>query len=287
MPISIDGNSLVLTGCNITIPNAFAPVTGVATIIITPAGGIANIPALLAGVAGQPALIDSITTPEYAAGAALPAPTAVQVSPGSAGVASHYALTIPIHAGSQGPAGVFAMLAATDLLASPPPTDKYMLSYSLSDLKMKFVPPKNGGVYTAVSIPATANTAASPRVLMGLSIPSQLFDWWPVVNAQVVVTGSADTRVDLVARVGPTIGTPSGNATTGDQVGYGWGVVGAAPPPVLINGCGYGNVLSGNYARVPAGSAATVYLVAQQVANSSNNWATGAAAFDVEVNPVP
>ena len=28
-------------------------------------------------------------------------------------------------------------------------------------------------------------------------------------------------------------------------------------------------------------------LVAQQVANSSNNWATGAAAFDVEVNPVP
>jgi len=284
VPISIDGNSLILTDCDITFTNAFDPKTGVSTITITPAGGLSNLPALLQGTPGLPPVIDSTTAVEYAPGATIPPNTTTVVSPGGAGTASHYTITYGVHRGNDGLPGTNSVLTAIDL--SGPLVNGYQITYNAAGPGALWAAPKVGGLYVPASIAATASSASSPRTLIGVAVPAQAFDWWPIVNAQCCVIGASDTRIDLVARLN--------NATSGDIVGYGSGVTGAAPPPVLINGSGYGGVLTGSYGKVLAGQAATIYLVAVQVAASSNSWSTAASSTTspstqcmVEVRPVP
>jgi hypothetical protein len=103
------------------------------------------------------------------------------------------------------------------------------------------------------------------------------------VFAYTVVTGSSDTRVDLVARLN--------DPASGDQVGYSKGIAGATPPPnVLIPSAPAGSSIPGNYGKVSAGSAATIYLRAEQKAATSSAWSTPASpdtSFWVEVMPLP
>ena len=278
MPISIDGQSLIITDCDITVPNAFDPVTGVATIIITPSGGVANIPALIQGLPGLDSPPRTVTVTQVAPGGVLPDPVVNIVTPGGAGTRTIWDLSFSVYSGAAGADAVLNILSALDLTG--PLIDEYMLTYNSAGNVVMWAPQKCGGLHTPAAISTTSSTTTSPRVLAAVNIASYPFDWWPIVHAEVSVSSSAaDTHVDLVARLN--------NATSGDQVGFGTGVTGIAPPPIRIDGTGYGDVLTADYGKVFAGSAAIVYLVAVQTGPSGNSWSTGAASMMIEVKPVP
>lgn len=286
MGISVDGNDIQFEG-TVKIVNGFNPDTGVAYLILTPTGGTGTIPFLAQGLPGLPPVFDSITVEEVAAGDPLPTPNPVvtPVSSGGNGIASHYNLKFYIHGGSVGPAGANTISTSTDLATTPAlgiGTNTYTLVYRSSDGLWVPTAQKVGNQYVPSAIGATAHDATPQRVLASITVPAQPFDWRPRVFAQTVVTGSADTRVDLVARLN--------DAASGDQVGFAKGVAGASPPTqTLIPAAPAGSAIPGGYAKVLAGNAATVYLRAEQKAASAGAWSTPAApntTFWLEVEPL-
>lgn len=283
MAIIIDdtAGTLTITDTAITFPYGSNPaVTRVASIVITPAGGVSTLPIAIEGASGPGAQIRNITLHEVAPGDSLPGTNpavTIVTPPGDPGVMAVYDWDLYLHRGDDGSSAPVAIFTATDIAGTA--TAKYMLVVNNTSDGFTYAPQKVGGLYVPTSISSTAPGTNSPRILCSLAIPSYPFDWWPSISAEVEVTGAGDTQVDLVARLN--------NSTSGDQVGYGRGVVGATVPPVTINGAGYGSVLTGGYGKVSAGSGATVHLVAVQVAPSGNNWLTGAASLTVRVNPVP
>lgn len=281
MALSIDGNNIVFDG-RLTVVNGFNRETGTAYLVLTPSGGFGTLPFFATGDPGLPPVFDSITVEEVEPGDPLPTPNPVvtPVSPGGPGVASHYTLKFYLHKGTAGSTGTFTIAGATDLSGTP--TDKYTLVYRNSDGKYVLTAQKIGDQYVPAAIAATSFSATPSRTLASVSIPAQPFDWRPRAFASTVVTGSSDTRVDLIARVG--------DASTGAQVGFAKGVAGVAPPPmVLIPAAPAASAVPGSYAKVAAGTPTTVYLVAEQKAPSSNSWSTPASpdtTFWVEVAPL-
>lgn len=277
----MDGNSLVFDG-TVTLVNGANEDSGTAYLILTPSGGVGTLPALATGDPGKPPVFDSITMEEVDPGDSLPTtnPEVTLVSPGGSGEASHYSLKFYIHKGEQGVTGSFTIAGAGDLAGTP--TDKFTLVYRNSDGKYVLTAQKVGDQYVPATISATTFAVTTPRTLASISIPAQPFDWRPRVFASTLVSGSADTRVDLLARVG--------DPSTGAQVGFAKGVAGTAPPPmVLIPAAPAGSAMPGSHGRVAAGSAVTVYLIAEQKAPSSNSWSTPASpdtTFWVEVAPL-
>ena len=284
MSLTIDGNNITFNGV-VTVVNGFSPDSGTAYLVLTPSGGFGTLPFFATGDPGLPPVFDSITIQEVDPGDPLPSPNpeVTVINPGGPGEASHLTLKFYLHKGEAGDAGTFTISSATDLSGTPGSgNDKNQLLYRYSDGKWVLSAQKVGDQYVPATIAATSYAVTTPRTLTSVTIPAQPFDWRPRVFAQTVVTGSSDTRVDLVARVG--------NASTGDQVGFAKGLAGAAPPPnVLIPAAPAGSSVPGTYGRVSAGSSATVYLVAEQKAPSSNSWSTPASpdtTFWVEVAPL-
>lgn len=286
MSISVNGNDIQFEG-TVKVVNGFNPDTGVAYLILTPNGGTGTIPFLAQGVPGLPPEFDSITVEEVAPGDSLPSPNPVKtlVSAGGSGVASHYNLKFYVHKGATGATGVNTISTSTDLAPTPAlgsETNTYTLIYRHSDGLWVPTAQKVGNQYIPSAIASTAHDNTPNRVLASVSVPAQPFDWRPRVFGQTVVTGSADTRVDLVARVD--------NAASGDQVGFAKGVAGASPPPhTLIPAAPAGSAVPGGYGKVLAGSPTTVYLRAEQKAASAGSWSTPAApntTFWVEVGPL-
>ncbi len=284
MGLTVNGSDITFEG-QIQVVNGFNPDTGVAYLILTPSGGFGSLPFFSTGDPGLPPVFDEITVEEVEPGDPLPSPNPVVtvVNPGGAGVASHLKLKFYVHKGEAGDAGTFTISGADDLDGTPGAgTDTYMLLYRNSDSKWVMSAQKIGGAYVPSAISATAFNATATRTLASVNIPAQPFDWRPRCFGQALITGSVDTRVDLVARLN--------NATSGDQVGYSKGVAGAAPPPnILIPAAPAGSAIPGSYGRVTAGNAATVYFMAEQKAPSSNSWSTPASpdtTFWVEVAPV-
>lgn len=286
MPISINGNDIEFTG-QVRVVNGFNPDTGVAYLILTPDGGVGSIPFLAQGLPGLPPVFDSITVEEVDPGDPLPSPNPVvtTVTAGGSGEASHYTLKFYVHKGDTGATGTNEISSASDLdpaVTLDSTANKYTLVYNSTTELWVPTAQKIGDAYVPSAIAATAFNNVSPRLLASVTIAAQPFDWRPRCFGSTVVTGSADTRVDLVARVN--------DPASGAQVGYAKGLAGAAPPGlVMIPAAPAGSSMPGSHGKVLAGNAATIYLRAEQKAPSNNSWSTPASpdtTFWVEVSPL-
>jgi len=276
-----DENYYIWTG-DIRVAKNFDPTTKSAIILLGPDGGIADIPALVKGDLGTPATIDG--TINFTA-LAYDDPTADSASfstltPGTATTSPVYRLNLALHKGSPGPSGSVSILTSSDLTGTA--TDGYYLAKTTvaGANKVTWAAPKVGGQYWPASISNTSGSDGQNRTLCSVSIPAQPWDWRVRVFAQCVIAGTANTRVDLVARLD--------NAVSGDVVGRAFGQVGATPPTaVIVSGVAAGS--ASTVGRVLAGNAATVFLRAEQQASTTDTYTTAGVttSFLVEVAPIP
>jgi hypothetical protein len=245
--------------------------TGVATLTLTPSVGLSNLPALVQGDSGLPPVLNFSTT-TLAAGASATV-TATLVSPGGPGSAAVYNVVLGIPQGATGAAGTNATISgASDLEGGPPGagTDGYVIAWNQTDGKWKISQPrKTFGPYSVQngSFATAYNGNLGSYQVASVGIPAMPYAWRPVVHAGLYATGTVNTHVDLVCRLN--------NPSTGDIVGYGLGQTGVGPYPIVCQPAFGSSIASGStYAQVAAGSSATLYLVAQQINSTTDNWQT-------------
>lgn len=275
-----DDQYFIWTG-DVRIPKTYDPTTKSAIILLGPEGGIAEIPALVKGDPGQPAEIDTLIS--FTA-LAWDDPTADSatfslITPGTDSTPPVYRLALSLHRGAPGDPGTFEVLAADDVTGTA--VDGYMLTKGTASGEdvVVWAPQKVGGQYWPASIANTSGSDGQNRTLASVSIPAQPFDWRPRVHGQAVISGTAATRVDLVARLDSDL--------SGDVVGRAYGQVGATPPTaVLVSGVPAGS--ASTVGLVAAGESATVYLRAEQQASTTDTYNTAGVttSFMVEVCPV-
>jgi len=290
MSISVSGNSLVVDNCTLTLNNAFDPTTGIATLTITPSGGLGTLPALVNGTPGLPPTISIGTVTTLSAGSSATA-TLTQLTAGGAGVASTYSLNLGLPAGATGSTGSYSIGASTDYVAgtstattSAPSglgtlalANGFTLMWNATTSKFSPVPPPKGAVYFPTSISATSGNTAGPRQLAQIVIPAQPYNFFPVVSGQCIVTGTVNTQCNLYAYIGNS---------SGQQVGIGYSAPGTATQaPVLTSNVPTGS--GSTYGQVSAGTTATIVLYAQQVASTTDAWTTSAATTSFQVLALP
>lgn len=131
-----------------------------------------------------------------------------------------------------------------------------------------------GGMHWPASLSNAPGGTNSTFVLGTVSVGSGVysFDWRPRINAGChVAASSSDARVDLVARLGAADGPVVGRAT---------GQAGERDRLIVVSGPDAGAADGTN--RVPAGSPATIYLVAEKQSGSAT-YSTSLPRFSVEV----
>ena len=249
--------------------------------VFGPAGGRANFPPVQAGTPGPPPELSMGGVTTLTPGASVTADL-IQTSPGAPGIASQYDLYLGV------PAGV-AGTAAANTLISPQPADlegtpglNKMIGYDATGLKAQWQPVPYLTVFNVpqASIGTTGTSAGQTRSLTYITIPSQPYNYIPIVlGADATITGTANTQVDLVARLG---GSP--NTQTGAQIARGRGpsgaVIGANPwtNQIVPN---FTSLLTGGYAQVSAGTTATIYLNTEQQASTPDLYSTDTASFTI------
>jgi hypothetical protein len=278
--ISINGNNITITGFTLEIINGANTESGVAYIIITPDGGVGSLPFMATGLPGSPTLFPTINMVQLPDGTALPSPNPVStlIDAGGPGLPAKYSLTFYVNAGPAGVTVGNTLTGATDFLhdgttgapAQGVGTDKYTLIYRNSDGKYVLTAQKVGDRYSPASIAATAKNTTDPRDLASMTLGPFPWDWTVEPFAATIIDGSVDTRVDLFVR----LGDPAG----GDTVAYGRGCVGANTAQYqTIAIPSSPSVLPGAYGKVLSGNSSAITLRADQVAPSSNPWATPAS----------
>ncbi|MDG3012369.1 hypothetical protein G4X40_19705 [Rhodococcus sp. D2-41] len=285
--VNADG-SITWNG-SVTFSGATDPLsTGVATLTLTPAGGVSNLPALVDGAPGlPPQLTFAVNT--LAAGATATVQT-TQTNPGSAGTASAYTVTLGIPQGAQGAAGTNATIAGASDLELPSgvslgtATAGYTLSYDAVNSKwLVGAPKRTTGPYVVLSSSFTAYSGtAGSATLASIGLPALPYAYRPQVQAGFYGTGTVNTHVDgMVLLNSPTPGT-------GQQVGYGLGITGAGPYPVNVQ-TSFGASISGSstYGQVAANTAATFYLVASQLNSTTDSWGAQTTNGYLTITAVP
>ena len=282
MSITTDGNSFTWDG-TVTLTNSTDLSTGVAHLLLTPSGGIGSLPVLAQGDPGLPPVIDSVTVTQIAADASPHPPVWTLVSPGGAGVASHYTLAIEVNRGATGPSGNFTLAGATDLITGSP-NDQQTFKWSATDNAFLYASQLCGDTYSTRSFTSYSGNA-TVATLATVTVPAQPFNWRPRVVGQAIATGTNNTHVDLVCRLN--------NATSGDQVGYGYGITGAGSGsvpsyPITLTQA-FGSAITGSYGVVASGSSATLYFLATQTAATTDAWSVSNSTcnFSVKVEPIP
>lgn len=262
----------------VRIPKAFDPTSKTAVILLGPEGGIAEIPALVKGDPGQPANLDE--TINFTALAhddpTVDSATFTTLDPGSSTTPPLYRLNLALHKGSPGAAGTSSILSASDITGTA--TDGYIVAKKAGEAKAQWVPQRVGGQYWPAVYANTSGVDGQNRTLASIPIPAQPFDYRIRVHAQCIIAGTANTRVDLIARLN--------NAQSGDIVGRGFGLPGAVNDRVsVVSGVAAGSAAT--VGKVAAGAAATVFLRAEQQASTTDAYTTSAATtmFMVEVAP--
>lgn len=251
--------------------------TGVATGVFTPSGGVASLPALVDGQPGQPPQL-TINASSVAAGQP-PTVSTLQTAPGGPGESSAYTVTLGIPTGQTGATGPTATVGtASDVEGSP--ADGSTLIYSGADSKFKIQPIWVPALYSCQSFTAFASGARSSATVASIGIPAQSFAWRPDVAAQIQVSGTNNTHIDLAVMLG--------DPTNGQQVGYGVGVTGIATQTVQAMRA-FGSPIAGTstFGEVQAGATATLFLVALQTASTTDAWSVSTAHASFEVSVVP
>lgn len=274
-----DEQYYIWTG-SVRVAKQFDPTTKSAIVLLGPEGGIAEIPALAQGDPGLPAELDE--TISYTV-LAHDDPTAESASftlltPGSTSASPVYRMNLSVRQGAPGASGAPSILGSSDLEGTA--TDGYLVAKKTGESKAVWVAPKVGAQYWPATISNTSGADGQNRTLCSVSIPAQPFDWRPRVFGQCVIAGTANTRVDLIARVG--------DAVSGDIVGRAFGQTGATPPTaVVVSGPPTG--AASTVGKVSAGAAAVVYFRAEQQASTTDTYTTAGVttSFMVEVAPIP
>lgn len=153
MSITQDGNSFTWDG-TVTVTNATDLTTGVATLVLTPSGGVGQLPVLAQGAPGLPPVIDSVVTTTLAAGSQATG-SLTTVSSGGAGIASHYILNIGIPAGASG----YSLNATqTITLVGSPTGGTFTLTYNGQTTSAIAYNATNTTVQTAITALSTVGT---------------------------------------------------------------------------------------------------------------------------------
>lgn len=276
MGITVDGNSITIEDCTLTFNNAFDPTTGVASITITPKGGLGTLPALLDGQPGPPPniIIGTVTT--------LPAGHSASASlslfaPGGPGMPSTYQLNLGVPEGAAGSPGNFLLNEATDFVEGTYGAIQNLWGIIYNTVTGEFnpAPPFVPKKYYATSINSTSGTGAGPRTLTTVTVPAQSYAWYPTCASSCVVSGTANTQVNLQAYLGSTDGT---------LVAVDYGSVGTASQTLrLQDGLPAGSSLP----SIAAGVSQTIVLVATQVAATSDAWSTADTSTTFSVTATP
>lgn len=266
---------LVIDVAQFRIPLEWDPNSNMFIAVAAPTGGLGNFPALVKGDDGESPQIDTTInftplewddpTPNFASWS--------ELSP------NVYQLNLGLKTGQPGPDGLMDILEASDIVGTPNAGDLLVIN-----------PSGNGFVYQSQKIgdryyPATIRNTPSGNpayTLCAITVPPQRFDWRPNVSGQTIITGTGpDVIVDLFARLN--------NETGGPICGTALGQAGVNPPThVLVDGPPYSPEVSDSYDRVPANTAATLYLRAER-RSGGNTFTTQASStrFRVRVEPIP
>lgn len=274
--ISVDGNSIVISNATITVNNAFDPTTGVASITITPLGGLGTLPALLEGQSGPSPLFRNINYTQLAYGVSGAGASFTEIAPGGPGTPAIYDLNLSVNSGAPGTVGSFLLAAAGDVIGTA--ENWFTVLYDTADSKFNLGLPPIGVKNWPTVANSTSGTGAGPRTLAQVTVPAQPWAWYPTVTGQTVVSGTVNTQVNIVANIG---------STSGAQVGIGYGSPGLATQTVVMSD-GVPPGSSTSYAQVAANTSATLVFSATQVGANTDAWSTSdtTTVFSVTSNPV-
>lgn len=275
MAITVDGNSITIPNCTVTVNNAFDPTSGVATFTFTPSGGLGTLPALLDGLPGQSPQLRNVNLTQVPFGDALPSPAATwtMISPGGPGQPSVYDLNLWVNSGEPGSVGAFLLAEANDLTGAVSDFatvvwDAFTGNFTYTQLP--FTP-----LYWASSINSISTSSTGAQTLASVSIPAQPFPYYPICSGGCTVIGTANTQVNLSANI---------TTTSGNQVAVDYGIAGV-PNQKLILRSGPPSGSSASYPKIAANTSATIVFSAQQVASTADSWsiASSTANFSVLV----
>ncbi|MDY0112717.1 MAG: hypothetical protein RBS21_00395 [Corynebacterium sp.] len=250
--------------------------TQTAVVVLGPSGAQANLSAVATGPPGPAATLRNANLTQVPYGDALPSPAAqfVEILPGV------YDLDIALNSGAPGQSGAFAIAQATDLSAVP--ADKNIIQYDAGTSKFNPVTLPIVAAFNATGIAATGSSAGNVRTLSSIAVPPIARPWIPLVAATAEIVGTANTQVDLVARVGGAL-----NSQSGVEVARGMGTLSSAAISVsAIQPTFMGGLLTSAFGQVAAGSGATIYLNCEEQQGTTDNYSTGRAGFSVFAVPV-
>src|SRR6516225_9713189 len=266
MSISISGTSLIFDG-TVTISNFSNASAGVATLTLTPSGGLGNLPALVDGQPGLPPTFSIGTVTTLAAGTSATA-TVTQTSAGGPGSASAYTLGFGIPNGATGAAGTNSTLAGcTDIGGSPAAAAGSIIKVTgVSPTAFNYMPYPWPFVVNPSTITTVSTSGQTTQQLCSMSIASQTFNWIPIVVGYGIVVGTLNTVVQLQA-------TLTAGLRVGDIVGQVSGYAGQATQSLSLNS-GFGALVgpSQTYGVVTSGTTATIQVKATQTATTPDSW---------------
>lgn len=217
--------------------------TGTATMTLVLDNATATVAALASGPSGPPPTIRNIIVNQLTPGVDTmpsPAASATLITPGSAGTASVYDLTLNIWKGANGTTGAAgSILSSSDITGSP--ADGQVIVYSASTSKGVWRNVSALPVVTPMYVVAASSFAAlsmststTNGVLVSYTVPGQPYPYRPLVEGSFEVTAAVGTRVDGEIRMGSSATDASAISTSGTRVGQGRGVesAGAVLVPV-------------------------------------------------------
>lgn len=275
MSLTIDGSSLVFDGV-LTVTNFTQPTTGVCTLILTPAGGVGTLPALVAGTPGLPALITSLTVNTLSPGSSATG-SLTQTSAGGAGVSSEYTLTLGIPQGAQGTSGGTTIGSATDLSGTAAVGNIPTVA-SIGPTAFEYMAFPWANAYNPTSITSASSSGQTTQTLCSVSVPAQASAWFPMCFAKATSVGTANTIINLQATL---------TTTTGDVLAFDGGLSGVATQKLNALPA-FGGALVSAYGQVAANTSAVIYLTVQQTASTADAWSVNnsTVSFTVGVLPV-
>lgn len=258
--------------------------TKTAMFVLGPSGALITVPPLAEGQPGYPPSLTARNITTLAAGT--PATFALtQTAAGGPGTPSIYAVDVGIPAGVQGPAYQTEIINASDLSGTPAAgyTLVYVPAQGSVAAQMAYAAMPYGSVYNAVSITPTGTTAGENRTLSSLSIPAQPFLWVPKVEAQATITGTINTKVNLIARMN----NGGSGAFSGTEVAIGQGQLGPGPATVSTQ-MAFTSLVTGDSGSpvIPANTAVTIYLNAEQQASTADTYTTADTTYSLVVQPL-
>ncbi len=250
--------------------------TMTAVAVYGPSGAQVNVPGVFAGPPGASATLRNANLTQVPYGEALPSPAAqfIEIVPGV------YDLDFALQSGAPGVSGAFAIASATDLSGTL--ADNNILEYNASTSQFNPVTLPIVVAYNVTGIAATGSSAGQVRTLSTIVVPPQARPWIPVVAADAEVVGTANTQVDLVARMGGSL-----NSQSGAEVSRGMGALSTASITVpSIVPTFMGGLMASGFGQVAAGSGATIYLNCEEQQGTTDTYSTGRVGFAVYAVPV-